>query len=55
MDGIVDMRFEMPLKNLELASIDDLLLIFGKEEDLKPLKQTKVTFLVDSIDEFKIS
>jgi predicted enzyme related to lactoylglutathione lyase len=50
---IVDMRFEMPLYNLELASIDDLLLISGKEEDLEPFKQTKVTFLVDSIDEFK--
>lgn len=49
----VDMRFEMPLKNLELASIDDLLLLSGKEEDLKPFKQTKVTFLVDSVYEFK--
>ena len=43
----------MPLNNLELASIDDLLLIGGKEEDLKPFKQTKVTFLVDSIEEFR--
>lgn len=49
----VDMRFEMPLNNLELASIDDFLLISGKEEDLNPFKQTKVTFLVDSIAEFK--
>ena len=49
----VDMRFKMPLNNLELASIDDLLLIGGKEEDLKPFKQTKVTFLVDSIEEFR--
>ncbi len=49
----VDMRFKMPLNNLELASMDDLLLICGKEEDLKPFKQTKVTFLVDSLDDYK--
>ena len=49
----VNRRFEMPQNGLELASIDDLLLICGKEEDLNPFKQTNATFLVDSLDEFK--
>lgn len=49
----VDMRFKIPLNNLELASIDDLLLISGKEEDLIPFRETQVTFLVDSIEQFK--
>src|SRR5690349_12522275 len=49
----VNMRFEMPKNGLELALIDSLLLICGKEEDLKPFKQTNATFLVDSLDEFK--
>lgn len=49
----VGLRFKMPSHHLELASIDNLLLISGKEEDLKPFRQTHATFLVDSIDEFK--
>lgn len=49
----VSRRFKMPHNSLELASIDDLLLISGKEEDLTTIRQTKVTFLVDSLDEFQ--
>ncbi|WP_339192905.1 VOC family protein [Aeribacillus sp. FSL K6-8210] len=46
-------RFAMPEVGLELASIGDILLISGKEEDLAPFRQTSTTFLVDSLDEFK--
>jgi hypothetical protein len=40
----VDMRFEMPQNKMELASIGDLLIISGEEQDLAPFKQTKATF-----------
>lgn len=53
MNQSVDIRFKMPQNNLELASIDDVLLICGNEEDLEPIRATEVTFLVDSIDELK--
>lgn len=46
------MRFKYPEKELELASISSFLLISGSVDNLQPFKNTKVTLLVDSIDEF---
>ncbi|MDR7665978.1 VOC family protein [Methanosarcina sp. Z-7115] len=48
------MRFEIPQIGLELAQIGDILLIAGSEEALKPFRSTQATFLVDSLDEFKV-
>ena len=39
--------------NLELARIDNLLIICGLNESLKPFQDTNATFLVDSIQEYK--
>lgn len=48
-----DMRFTLLQNNLELASVGNILLIAGSEQNLKPFQDTKGTFLVDSVDEFK--
>ena len=48
-----EMRFAYPQVNLELASVGDILLIAGCEENLKTFQDTKGTFLVDSVEEFK--
>ncbi len=39
--------------NLVLAQVGDLLILSGTDEALKPFKDTKATFLVDSIAEFR--
>ena len=46
------LRFKYSEKELELAMIGSILLISGSEDRLKPFTETKVTLLVDSIDEF---
>lgn len=38
----------MPLNKFEIASVGDVLIISGEEENLTPFKQTTATFLVDS-------
>lgn len=43
------LRFKYDEKNLELVQIDSILLICGKAKDLEPFLDTKVTFLVNSI------
>ncbi|AAM05397.1 glyoxalase/bleomycin resistance/dioxygenase family protein [Methanosarcina acetivorans] len=48
------MRFEIPQIGLELAQIGDILLIVGSVEALKPFGSTQATFLVDSLDEFRV-
>lgn len=48
------MRFQIPQIGLELAQIGDILLVAGSEEALKPFRNTQATFLVDSLDEFKV-
>lgn len=53
LDKKCNLRFKLPEVNLELAQIADILIIGGNEEALKPFKDTKATFLVDSIVEFK--
>ncbi|MFT8316161.1 MAG: hypothetical protein ABF633_18200 [Clostridium sp.] len=39
--------------NLELAQIGNILILSGTDKALKPFKDTKATFLVDSVIEFK--
>jgi predicted enzyme related to lactoylglutathione lyase len=48
------MRFEIPSIGLELAQIGDILLIAGTDEALKSFRSTQATFLVDSLDEFRV-
>jgi predicted enzyme related to lactoylglutathione lyase len=48
------MRFEIPQIGLELAQIGNILLIAGSEEALKPFRSTQATFLVDSLDDFRV-
>ena len=47
------LRFRYQEINLELAQVNNILLLCGSEESLKPFRETKVTFLVDSIKEYK--
>lgn len=48
-----DLRFKYTEMNLELAQIGNILILGGTDEALKPFKDTKVTFLVDSVKEFR--
>lgn len=50
----VEMRTPLPDLGLELAQIDDLLIIAGLEQTLKPFKRTQSTFLVDSVEEYRV-
>jgi len=47
------MRFKYSEMNLELAQVGNILILCGSDESLKPFKDTKATFLVDSIVEYK--
>lgn len=47
-------RFGYPEMKLELATVGDVLLIAGSKEALKPFQHTNGTFLVDSVEEFKM-
>lgn len=42
----------MPAIRLELAQVQDILIISGPEESLRSFRQTSATFLVDSLDEY---
>lgn len=46
-------RFTMKSPALEVINIDNLLIIAGTEEELATVKNTDVTFSVDSLDEYK--
>ena len=46
-------KFEYKQVGLEIARINNLLIIAGSEEALKPFRNTTATFLVDSISECK--
>ncbi|KOA19173.1 glyoxalase-like domain protein [Clostridium homopropionicum DSM 5847] len=47
------LRFKYSEADLELAQIGNVLIISGTNEALKPFRSTQVTFLVDSVVEFK--
>ncbi len=46
-------RFEYKQVGLEIARIDNLLIIAGNNEALKQFRNTSATFLVDSVSEYK--
>ncbi|HBF38091.1 MAG TPA: glyoxalase [Firmicutes bacterium] len=47
------LRFDYKQVNLVLAQVGNLLILAGSDEALKPFIDTKATFLVDSIHEYK--
>ncbi|TCS60952.1 VOC family protein [Varunaivibrio sulfuroxidans] len=47
------LRFEYPEKGLELARIGTFLLIAGSADRVRPFENTRVTFLVDSMEDFE--
>ena len=46
-------RFEYKQAGLEITKINNLLIIAGNDQALKPFKDTSATFLVDSVSEFR--
>ncbi|MCK9152308.1 hypothetical protein [Methanobacterium alcaliphilum] len=55
-ENLFDKKCKMIIEHpagLELAVVGPILLIAGSEDDLKPFKETSLTFLVDSINEFR--
>ncbi|MDF2505745.1 VOC family protein [Clostridium sp.] len=48
-----DLKFKYTEMNLELAQIGNILILSGTDEALIPFKDTKATFLVDSVIEFR--
>ena len=48
-----DLRFAYPELELELASVGHFLILAGSEEALAPFRETKATFRVDSLEEFR--
>ena len=47
------LQFKYDEKNLELAVVGQFLLIAGSENNLEPFKETRITCVVDSVDDFK--
>jgi predicted enzyme related to lactoylglutathione lyase len=45
-------RFPYPAAGLELAQVQDILILAGTEESLRPFRHTVATFLVDSLDDY---
>jgi hypothetical protein len=55
-EDIFDKKCKMIIEHpagLELAAIGSILLIAGSKDSLKPFRDTKLTFLVDSVNEFR--
>ncbi len=46
-------RFEYKQAGLEIAWINNLLIIAGTDQALEPFRETSATFLVDSVSEYK--
>jgi predicted enzyme related to lactoylglutathione lyase len=46
-------RFEYKQVELEIARINNMLIIAGNDKALEPVRETSATFLVDSISEYK--
>ncbi|MCD8031555.1 MAG: VOC family protein [Bacteroides sp.] len=47
------LRFQYEETGLEIAQVGNVLILAGSEEALKPFRETKATFIVNSIEEFK--
>jgi len=48
----VAQRLAMPAIGLELAQVQDILILAGTDEALRPFRDTKATFLVDSLADY---
>lgn len=46
-------RFRYREVNLELAQVENVLILCGSEKSLEPFRDTKATFLVDSVIEYR--
>jgi len=46
------LRFALPAAGLELAQVQDILIIAGSDSALRPFRSTNATFLVDSLEEY---
>lgn len=53
LDMTCRLRFTHPRLGLELAQVGSVLLIAGSMDDLDPVNLTHMTFLVDSINDFR--
>ena len=47
------LRFSYDEANLELAQVENILILGGAEKSLEPFRDTKATFLVDSVVEYR--
>lgn len=47
------LRFEYPEAGLELAQVGTILILAGTDEALAPFADTRATFIVDSVSEFR--
>jgi hypothetical protein len=47
-------RFEYKEAGLEIATVKNILIIAGPAKSLEPFRHTTATFLVDSVEEFKM-
>lgn len=47
-------RFVYAQMNLEIARVNNFLIIAGTNQALEPFRTTQATMLVDSVDDFKI-
>ena len=45
-------RFAIPAAGRELARVQDIFIIAGSDEALRPFRSTNATFLVDSLEEY---
>jgi len=45
-------RFAVPAAGLELARVQDILIIAGSDEALRPFRSTNATSLFDSLEEY---
>jgi len=48
-----NLRFVYQEVNLELAQVGSVLILSGSEKSMESFRDTKITFLVDSVIEFK--
>lgn len=48
-----NLRFTYQEMDLELAQVENILILCGSKQSLEPFRDTKATFLVDSVTEFR--
>lgn len=48
-----NLRFSYYEAKLELAQVENVLILCGSDKDLEPFRDTRTTFLVDSVTEFR--